>query len=145
MLKKGEAAFFIRYTDRYEDNLIECHKKIERHYGYCWYGKIGRSPSVKRLEELIHGGNAKVFFYKKGSLYIADLLDISTEMPQDGYADFYNSLIRLPSLWMKICHIKRANEGVLSMLKISASGNVMSDVINKSMTSFYFVEMMADI
>lgn len=145
MLKKGEAAFFIRYTDRYEDNLIECHKKIERHYGYCWYGKIGRSPSVKRLEELINGGNAKVFFYKKGSLYIADLLDISTEMPQDGYADFYNSLIRLPSLWMKICHIKRANEGVLSMLKISASGNVMSDVINKSMTSFYFVEMMADI
>ncbi len=96
--KKGEAAFFIRYTDRYEDNLIECHKKIERHYGYCWYGKIGRSPSVKRLEELINGGNAKVFFYKKGSLYIADLLDISTEMPQDGYADFYNSLIRLPFL-----------------------------------------------
>ncbi len=135
----------LRYGVNIIEGCIEKHKEVIEKYGYCWFGKIGRSPSEKVLKDVLAEAPGTVILYSRAGAYICQLEKISINKPQLGYPDYYetnifNTGLQL-SMYFKLKNIVDMNVSDLTNYIVSSSRNNLMDTLNKSMNSFFAVEL----
>jgi hypothetical protein len=144
-VEKGTNMLLIRYNNNYINECIEQHVEWERQKGYCWFGKMGKRPSKLKIDELLEKGDALIIFYNRKHMYVASLQQVQYEQPNEDYPDFYNKFIRYPSTWFRVSDFIEISNTIMSNLIVKSSRKPMDETIDKSMTSFYFVENKDDI
>ena len=142
---KNKKILVLRYGVNIIEDCIERHKEVIEKYGYCWFGKIGRSPSEKVLKDVLPVAPGTVILYSRAGVYICELEEISVKTPQLGYPDYYetdifNTGLQL-SMYFKLKNIVDMNVSDLSNYIVSSSRNNLMDTLNKSMNSFFAVEL----
>lgn len=137
-IASGEKVFILRYNDNYIQNAMEYHKEICDREGFCWYGKAGKKPSMEKLCQFVEGGKTKILFYNKKDMYIGNLLDVSSDMPQNGFPDYYIKSMWKPNSWYMVSGLEKISRNCLGNLIVISTKKTMAETINSSMTSFYF-------
>lgn len=135
---KDSYVFVLRYNDNYIEDAMVIHKKICDKEGFCWYGKVGKKPNIKRLNEIIEKKGTNILFYNKKLSFIGKLMEVSLVAPMNNVPDYYANSMRKPSVWLKVSSLCKIQQEVLSDLLIISTGKTMEETINSSMTSFYF-------
>jgi hypothetical protein len=134
----------IRYGENIIPNCIQRHKEVVDNEGFCWFGKIGKVPSGKILNETINTTN-KIILYSKNDCFICNCMEYSIEQPTNHYPNYYDECIFNkginPPIYFKLQNIEYLNKKVLEDLVISSSGNALINVLNKSMNSFFVAEL----
>lgn len=143
-LETGSRVFVLRYNENYISDAMEIHNDICKKSGSCWYGKAGKKPDMRKLQEFI-GNGIYMIFYNREKTYICNLIAVSGEKPSSGYPEYYDISMWKPSSWYLITNLMRIDKDILNKLIVQSTGKKMSDTINSSMTSFYFTQAINDI
>lgn len=140
-MKEGQRVLVLRYGKNIVPNCIEKHIEVVEKYGFCWFGKIGKSPSKTNIKAVLDEEHPMIILYAKGSAYQAELLGISYEKPTEAYPEYYEEYLYkqmlYPSAYFKITNIKRIDVGRLTEYRILSSGNDLLSTLQGSMNSFF--------
>lgn len=143
-MKEGQKVLVVRYGANIISDCIEKHIEVVDEYGYCWFGKIGTSPSVKILDAVLAEEKPMIILYSKGNAYRASLLEISKDKPIEAYPNYYNEYLYAkelhPSLYFKITYIQRMDVKELEMYSVASSGNKLLSTLYSSMSSFFLAQ-----
>ena len=141
-IQQGQKLIVIRYGKK--QDCIEKHCEVINKLGYCWFGKIGIVPSKKAIDAVMKENNPKIILYSQGKGYVADCNKIIFEKPETGYPDYYEeelfAKLVFPKSYYKISSIKQLSSEELSQIRVVSSGSPIIETLNKSMSSFFFVE-----
>lgn len=142
-MNENRKILVLRYGVNILSDCIEKHIEVLNEIGYCWFGKIGRAPSVKVINEALQDEKGIIILYSKYGSYICDVDGFQFERPKDGYPCYYDELIfnhgMEPEFYVRIKSIKKIEPSVLSKYFVCSSGNPLPAALNKSMNSFFVV------
>lgn len=152
MMKGGVVVFdlnrkilVLRYGTNILQNCIEEHIKVCEDNGFCWFGKIGRAPSVKAINDVFENEKGAVILYSKDECYLCKAEGISYDQPKCGYPSYYDDYIYnkglSPSMYVKLTSIEKISTNDLEKLVVSSSKNKLITTLNKSMNSFFVAEV----
>lgn len=143
-MKDGQKILIIRYGTNIISDCIEKHLEVVKKYGYCWFGKIGTSPSVKVLDAVSTEEEPMIILYSKENAYSASLLEISKDIPIEAYPDYYNKYLYAedlyPSVYFKITDMQKMDVNELEKYSIASSGNRLLSTLYSSMSSFFIAK-----
>lgn len=134
----------VRYGKNIVLDCIQNHKKVIDDKGFCWFGKIGRSPSAKVLSDTIHN-NGKIILYSSTECFICDCSEYTTKKPITNYPKYYDEYIfnqsKEPSIYFELRSISSIDISELNELVVSSSKNNLLNTLKKSMNSFFTAEI----
>lgn len=143
-MNEGQKVLVIRYGANIISDCIEKHTEVVDECGYCWFGKIGTSPSVKVLDAVLKEEEPMIILYSKGNAYRASLLEISKEKPMEAYPDYYNEYLYskelYPAIYFKITDIQKMDVHELEEYSVASSGNKLISTLYSSMSSFFLAQ-----
>lgn len=153
---KSVVHLLIRYSDvdAPRDGTINEHMKIQKQYGYVWFGKFGRrigKPVIDELDRqigsklnsylfLYHGSKTNEFFY------ISNILEIRKSIPREEILKvpaYYRDRAGLVKTWIKLGTIWKANKSKLIGIH-GQYGMPLSDILSKSITGHLLVKTPSD-
>lgn len=146
MLKfiEGQKSVIIRYGTNIIPDCIEKHVETIKDNGYCWFGKIGVVPSKKVMDAVLAEDTPIIVLYSKGTAYIAALEEISQERPDKGYPEYYQAelfeKLIYPKSYYKFTSINKMKKEDMEKLRVVSSGSDAISTLNRSMSSFFYVE-----
>ena len=147
MLNKGDRFIVIKYTNGIYDCINE-HIRVLEQYGYCWFGKIGMSPSEANLRSILLSDRMFVVLFCQGDVHLCELLDVSTDRPKEGYPDYYQSFFYnrgiIPSMFFKLGSIVPLSKDLFSCCISLNSRKPLLDTVSRSMASFFYGEYPLD-
>lgn len=147
-MKKGQKFLVIRYADNIVDNCIDLHREVLEKIGFCWFGKIGTSPSKKILSSVLEEEIPIVVLYKSGEAYECKLLECSEKKPDNGFPEYYKQHLFeasiKPSSYYKLGSIERLSATELGKCIVVSSRNQLTDTLHRSMASFFYAEFPGD-
>ncbi|HLP80492.1 MAG TPA: hypothetical protein VK141_00695 [Nitrosomonas sp.] len=143
---------------RFSDNLFGISDVIAKHndvvskYGYVWFGKMGSTLSISRMEMLNEQVSKGIptFVYlvkgnrKKSTAYRANLLFITREFSSKEVKrtpKYYseNELVQYMKAWIKIGEIESVEMSALSNLKTTSSINSIQETLVRSSSGYFLV------
>jgi len=143
-IPKDKKILVLRYGTNIVNDCMQLHQDVITEQGYCWFGKLGRSPSAKVLEQLLEDGFGYVILYARAGTYIARFTEVIYDKPDRAYPQYYDQLLYsegyIPSVYFKIFDLEPMKSSQLQELVVSSSKNSLIDTLNKSMNSFFCVE-----
>jgi hypothetical protein len=138
-------SFSITLWREFIHDCIDKHVAVLNEYGYCWFGKIGRSPSTKVINSVLVDGVGTVILYSRAGIYIYTVKEVSKEKPEQAYPSYYETHIFtkgiIPSMYFKLTNIEVMDAGDLSKYVVLSSKNNLPNTLNKSMNSFFVTEL----
>jgi hypothetical protein len=140
----NEKAIILRYGTNIVADCIEKHQEVTESTGYCWFGKIGTVPSDKVINTVLDGKNPKIILYSKGIAYICDFTEIKKDKPASGIPEYYQEYLYdqliIPKIYFKLTCIEKLDAVELSKYRVCSSQTPVMETLNRSMSSFFFVE-----
>lgn len=134
----------LRYGSNIMSNCMQLHQEVLDNNGYCWFGKLGRAPSDKVIQQILMDGKGYVVLYAREGVYVAKFTEVTNKRPLNAYPEYYNSLLYdegyIPSVYFKLVTLESLPGGILQNLVVSSSKNALMDTLNKSMNSFFCAE-----
>lgn len=141
-MKPGHKILVLRYGNNIVPDCIEKHHEVINEYGYCWFGKIGTSPSSKIINALLEEDEPEIILYKKGKAHLCSLMEVSDKEPIDGYPEYYKEYLYdqmiFPKIYFKLSSIKEIELNELDKCIVCSSRARLIDTLNRSMSSFIF-------
>lgn len=141
-MKPGQKILVLRYGNNIISDCIEKHQEVIKEYGYCWFGKIGTSPSTKIINALLAEDEPEIILYKKGKAHMCRLEEISDKKPDKGYPDYYQEYLYdqliFPKVYFKLTSIEEIELKELDKCIVCSSLSHLMDTLNRSMSSFIF-------
>lgn len=143
-MNKGQKVLVIRYGANIVADCIERHMEVVDEYGFCWFGKIGTSPSAKVLDAVLTEEEPTIILYSKGVSYKASLIEVSKNKPVEAYPSYYNEHLYAkeihPSTYFKIKDLRKMDVNELEEYSVASSGNRLLFTLYSSMSSFFLAQ-----
>lgn len=134
----------LRYGTNIISDCMKLHQEVINSEGYCWFGKLGRAPSDKVIQQIMEDGEGYVVLYAREGAYGAKFTEVTDKKPLTAYPEYYNALLfdegYIPTVYFKLLDLKPLATGELQNLAVSSSKNALVDTLNKSMNSFFCAE-----
>ena len=144
----------IRFSDTLFDvgDVISNHNDVVDQHGAVWFGKLGGTLSLSRIEWLNKqiAQNIPTFGYfikgnrRKSTPYKANILSISRDFPKKEKAlipPYYakKKLIKFMNAWVKIEHIEQVEMSDLKNLKTINSIFPLEETLSRSQSGYFLV------
>lgn len=144
----------IRFSDTMFDvgDVISNHNEIVKKHGAVWFGKLGGTLGLPRIELLNKQIAQKIptFIYlvkgnrKKSTPYKASVLAISRDFPKKEKTlipPYYveKKLLKLMNAWVKIGHIEQVEMTDLKNLKAISSISPLEETLSLSQSGYFLV------
>lgn len=143
-MNKGQKVLVIRYGANIVVDCIERHMEVVDEYGFCWFGKIGTSPSMKVLDAVLTEEEPTIILYSKGVAYKASLIEVLKNKPAEAYPSYYNEYLYAkevhPSTYFKIKDLRKMDVNELEEYSVASSGNRLLSTLYSSMSSFFWAQ-----
>jgi calcineurin-like phosphoesterase family protein len=144
----------IRFSDTMFDvgDVISIHNEVVKKQGAVWFGKLGGTLSLSRIELLNKQIAQKIptFIYlvkgnrKKSTPYKANILALSRDFPKKEkelipayYAE--KKLLKYMNAWVKIGHIEQVEIADLKNLKTINSIFPLEETLSRSQSGYFLV------
>ena len=101
---------------------------------------MGRIPSDKIINAVFKESAPTLVLYQKEASYLCRIEKIVTEIPQDGYPEYYKMLSKKPTSYIKILSMKECSEDILKTSVVVSTGNYVLDTLYHSSLSFLLAE-----
>ena len=144
----------IRFSDTMFDvgDVISNHNEVVDKHGAVWFGKLGGTLSLSRIDLLNKQIEKKVptFIYpvkgnrKKSTPYKADIFALSRDFPKKEKAlipPYYaeKKLLKFMTVWFKIGHIEQVEMSDLKNLKTINSIFPIEETLVRSSSGYFLV------
>jgi hypothetical protein len=144
----------IRFSDSMFSvgNVVERHNEIVDKHGAVWFGKLGGTLALSRIEMLNKqiSQNVPTFIYlvkgsrRKSTPYKATIISISREFPKkekDLIPPYYTEkkLLTFMNAWIKIGHIKQVEISSMRKLKTINSIFPIEETLVRSSSGYFLV------
>ena len=143
MLEIGDRFLVLRYSNGIY-NTIQQHKDVLQQCGYCWFGKIGMSPSEQNIRSILDPDRMLAVLYCQGDAFICDILDLTGEQPSEGYPQYYESFMYnrgvYPKMYFKLGSIEPLDKDIFAKCIAFKSRKPLFDTVSRSMASFFYGE-----
>jgi hypothetical protein len=133
-------------------DVIKKHNDIVAKHSYVWFGKMGSTVSLSRMEMLNQQVSKGIPTYvylvtgnrKKSTAYRANLLFITRELApkeQKRMPKYYsdNDLVHYMKAWLKMGEIEPVEMLALSNLKTTSSINSIQETLVRSSSGYFLV------
>lgn len=135
----------LRYSDFNGIDTIKEHENIIRDKGFCWWVKLGKTPSSTYIQKFRETHSDIAFLYTAGILYKCRILDISNNIPLDSYPKYYDrDIFPIPSnanvLFFKITDIEPIPLDELENYLVLRSGKSVLYNLKKSISSYFLIQ-----
>ena len=144
-MKPGQKILVLRYGNNIVPDCIGEHQKTIEQYGYCWFGKIGTSPSAKILNAVLAEEEPQVVLYVKAKAHICNLEAVTDKQPMEGCPEYYREYLFdqfiFPKIYFKLTGIEELPLSELGRCVVCSSKAPLLDTLNRSMSSFIFAEL----
>lgn len=143
-LKKGQSLILVRYGSDTEKYYINEHIKTLNKNGYCWFGKIGKTPNANILEMITAEEHPYIIMFASGKSFLCEINGYSMQKPEFGYPDYYESELYesgwRPSIYFKLVSITELSFDELKNFYVNSTGKSVYDTMSRPcMTSFLFI------
>lgn len=148
-IEQSKNILLFRFSNYKRYDFVLEHNKVVEKNGFSWVLKNGKIPDSRKIQKVLDDGGWIVIKTPKASgnkFYITQMTEYSSEAPKNNiYPAYYSSFISdqygesNSGIWMKIGQIISINEAVANTLVLANGGKPVMDVINRTMTSFMFV------
>jgi len=144
----------IRFSDTMFDvgDVISIHNEVVDQQGAVWFGKLGGTLSLSRIDLLNKQIEKKVptFIYlvkgnrKKSTPYKANMIAVTRDFPKKEKAlipSYYSEkkLLKYMSVWFKIGHIEQVEMSDLKNLKTINSIFPIEETLARSSSGYFLV------
>ena len=144
----------IRFSDTMFDvgDVISLHNQIVDKQGAVWFGKLGGTLSLSRIEWLNKQITQKIPTYiylvkgnrKKSTPYKAMILEVSRDFPKKEKAlipPYYSEkkLLKYMNAWVKIGHTEQVEMADLKNLKTINSIFPLEETLSRSQSGYFLV------
>jgi hypothetical protein len=148
-LKKKQKILVVRYSDFLIQNTMKLHIDLLKKEKSVWFGKIGIKPSLKTVDSIRKDNEYFVILHKRLESYLCRVSEISYKRPQNGYPDYYQEYFfdvgQELSVYFRITEISKLPKSYLEGFILASTGMPASSAINRSMSSIFTVEPIADL
>jgi len=153
---KYDQHVLIRFSDKLDfvahNGTIKEHKEILKKKGHVWFGKFGRKickDNISYLNLQIQGNIPTVLFLvqtcnKENNVYMAFLSNVSSSISEkdlESVPAYYQSYYKEISVWFRFSKITKLSTNALKHILISSSGRPASEILRKSMSSVFIVDI----
>lgn len=135
-MKHEQKFMILRYSNSIVHDCISQHKGLINSLGYCWFGKIGNIPSEKILHAVYAEKDPCIVLYKKGDSYLCQTDGYSTERPEIGYPEYYDTEVLNPSVYFRLTSIEKCNDDLFKNSVVISTGNFAEDALYHSRIPF---------
>lgn len=143
---EGQKFLVVRFGTNIVEDCVNKHQEVIEQKGYCWFGKIGVVPSKKVLQSVFDEERPTLVLYTRNKAYICELLDTTEEKPSEGYPNYYVEELfntgRNPKIYFKLKSMQVWELSEMNKCVVCSSRNNLMQTLNKSMSSFFFAEML---
>lgn len=115
MLSPGQYFLVLKYSLEYEPQCIALHQEIIEKNGYCWFGKVGKSPSASIIERVMSEKKAALVLYRKGQIHLCTIDDVSYSLQTKAVPEYYLKQRISPSVYFKLCSIEPIDLSLIKM------------------------------
>ena len=144
----------IRFSDTMFEvgDVISLHNQIVDEHGAVWFGKLGGTLSLSRIEMLNKQIAQKIPTYiylvkgnrKKSTPYKAGIVAVSRDFPKKEKAlipPYYveKKLLKFMNAWVKIGHIEQVEMADLKNLKTINSIFPLEETLTRSQSGYFLV------
>ena len=147
MIEKGDKFIILKYGSGIY-NCIERHQEVLDKCGYCWFGKIGVSPSEFAIKSKLNPERMLAVLYCQGTAHLCTIIDIATSKPEAGYPSYYEQFLYarniIPKMYFKLGSIELLPAGELTKCVTMSSGRTLAETVSRSMASFFYGECPED-
>lgn len=135
-------AVLVKYNPDIFSGSIEEHINVLKREGFCWFGKIGKRPSLDKMKLVLGSEDATLILYSKGAVYKCRLADYTCDLPGQGVPEYYKELSEYGSEWcyFKLMKIEPIAVDSLKDYWVTSSKKNLLDTVGRMMASFVFVE-----
>jgi hypothetical protein len=154
MEKNAPLHLVIRFSDTMFDvgDVISLHNQIVDEHGAVWFGKLGGTLSLSRIEWLNKQVEQKIPTYlylvkgnrKKSTPYKAEIVAVSRDFPNKEkvfippyYAE--KKLLKYMNAWVKVGHIEHVEMSSLKNLKTINSIFPIEETLVRSSSGYFLV------
>ena len=144
----------VRFSDTMFDvgDVISKHNEIVDTHGAVWFGKLGGTLALSRIEllnkQILH--NIPTFIYlvkgnrRKSTPYKANIFSVSRDFPKKEKAlipPYYagKKLLRYMTAWIKMGHIEQVEMSDLKSLKTINSIFPLEETLMRSSSGYFLV------
>lgn len=144
-VKKNTRFLLFRFGNYWDVDFIAEHKKIIIEQGYVWMLKTGKKVSLDKLNAILEDGGYVILKESKQAgnrYYLGTFTEVTLDNPEDARhcPDYYQNVKSYSQEWFKITSIGALDEANVETLLLSNSGKALKDVIDRTSSSFMFVE-----
>lgn len=143
-LTKKEKILILRYANNIIPDCIQSHIDVLQKDGYCWFGKIGKIPSKKVIDEILEEKEGTIVLYARNKCYLCKFIKAQVDTPSESYPMYYNDKLFgngiKPNCYFKLITIKSISLSELEEYFICSSHNRVIDALLKSMSSVFIAE-----
>jgi len=144
----------VRFSDTMFNvgDVVSIHNEVVRKHKAVWFGKMGGTISLSRIESLNKqiAQKTPTFIYlikgnrKKSTPYKAQILMITRDFPKkenDLVPSYYTEkeLLRYMTVWIKIGHIEKIEMDKLKNYKTINSIFPLQETLSKSSSGYFLV------
>ena len=149
-IEKGSKLLIIRYSDFLMKGCIRLHMDVLEKKGYVWFGKVGKQkPSNKFVKLTLQEPKPRIILHSSTKDYLCDISEVSYERPDEGYPDYYNTVLfannNNPSIYFKIISFFFIDHRYLQHFVVNGSRNKLPYSLQGSMNSLFFIECIESI
>ena len=145
----------IRFSDTMFSvgDVVSLHNEVVDKHGAVWFGKLGGTLSLSRIEMLNKQIDQKVptFIYlvkgnrRKSTPYKAEILAVSRDMPKKEKAlipSYYaeKKLLKFMNAWVKIGHVEQVEMSAMKNLKTINSIFPIEETLVRSSSGYFLVQ-----
>ena len=142
---KGDMILLLRYSDFHGVDTINEHAAVAIRDGFCWWAKLGKTPSPQYIEKFMACETHNALLYTAGALHRCSVLEISSERPTQNYPDYYDRDIfslrdSLPNLFFKITNVEPVELSLLEDYVVMSSGKPALHDLKKTISSYFVIQ-----
>jgi hypothetical protein len=153
-METGPLHLVIRFSDTMfgVGDVVALHNEVVDKHGAVWFGKLGGTLSLSRMEWLNKQVEQKVltFLYlvkgnrRKSTPYKAEILAVSRDLPKKEKAlipPYYaeKKLIKFMNAWVKVGHIEQVEMSAMKNLKTISSIFPIEETLMRSSSGYFLV------
>lgn len=141
-MKANQKFLVMKYGTKIMEGCIKKHIEVLDNYGYCWFGKIGTTPSNDFMKEVMAAAKPIMILFGREGVYECVLEQYSFEKPHDGYPEYYDKILfadedTIPSAYYKIIRIKEIRKEQLNKYVTVKNGKNLLETVSRSMAPFF--------
>lgn len=125
-----------------ECGTIQAHQDIIDSFGHVWYGKMGSIVSKKVITEIMSYEEPRILLIRSGKpeRYWAYIEKIQYELPlKREIPEYYRETEATFKTWFKVKRFELAEKNVMSLCKVTSSGNALGEVSKHSMSPYFII------